>query len=176
MKTVDMIADMLNLQANYDDIVCKTQGIDLYKINYEDFISALMDELGELNHELKSRWCWWKKTQEPENRDKVLEELVDVWHFVLMGTLMKCSHDPERANGFLRGVETAVERFEEFKETAIENAIPANFMFQYIMADSFQIGVVIMYLSYHCGFTLEEVYEAYKAKNKINIERQRTGY
>ena len=156
MKTVDMIADMLNLQADYDDIVCKTQGIDLYKINYKDFISALMDELGELNHELKSRWCWWKKTQEPENRDKVLEELVDVWHFVLMGTLMKCSHDPERANGFLRGVETAVERFEEFKETAIENAI--------------------MYLSYHCGFTLEEVYEAYKAKNKINIERQRTGY
>jgi len=39
---------------------------------------AIIDELGELTHELKGDWCWWKKTQPPVDRQRVLEELVDV--------------------------------------------------------------------------------------------------
>ena len=44
---------------------------------------AIIDELGELTHELKGDWCWWKKTQKPVDRKRVLEELVDVYHFVM---------------------------------------------------------------------------------------------
>ena len=42
---------------------------------------AILDEIGELTHELKANWCWWKKTQAPVDNEKVLGELVDIWHF-----------------------------------------------------------------------------------------------
>ena len=60
VKTVDMIADMLNLQANYDDIVCKTQGIDLYKINYEDFPAGVG---GRRLRNRKTGTKYWKNLQ-----------------------------------------------------------------------------------------------------------------
>ena len=34
---------------------------------------ASFDELGEVNHEMKAEWCYWKKSQEPVNRDKLKE-------------------------------------------------------------------------------------------------------
>ena len=53
------------------------------KYTWDNLLHALFDELGELNHELKAKWCWWKKTQEPVDREKLLEEYVDCIHFGL---------------------------------------------------------------------------------------------
>lgn len=67
--------EMLEAQKRLDERIIQGNGLtyaDLY--NSDRYQHALLDELGELNHELKSRWCWWKKTQKPENRDKVLED------------------------------------------------------------------------------------------------------
>jgi dimeric dUTPase (all-alpha-NTP-PPase superfamily) len=47
------------------------------------YVWTILDEVGELTHELKANWCWWKKTQPPVDEKKVLGELVDIWHFVL---------------------------------------------------------------------------------------------
>lgn len=80
----EMFQEMLKLQLEEDKKVHKEFGITYEKLLKENrYFYALLDELGELNHELKSEWCWWKKNVSQPDREKVLEEFSDVTHFVL---------------------------------------------------------------------------------------------
>lgn len=81
MTSTELIKDMLERQKAYDAEVFKKHNVDY--VSKSQLESALFDELGELMHAQKSDWCWWKKTQAPVDDNKVLGELVDVWHFVL---------------------------------------------------------------------------------------------
>ena len=76
-----MIETMLKEQAKLDKAIMEEY--ELTEIDEEKLRFAIQDEVGELTHELKGNWCWWKKTQPLVEKEKVLEELVDVWHFVL---------------------------------------------------------------------------------------------
>lgn len=76
-----MIETMLKKQSKLDESVMSAYG--LTEIDRENLDMAILDEIGELTHELKGEWCWWKKTQAPVDDEKVLGELVDIWHFVL---------------------------------------------------------------------------------------------
>ena len=51
--------------------------------------TALLDELGELNHELKPLWAWWAKPGmgSEVNPERVLAEAADVLHFLLLREL-----------------------------------------------------------------------------------------
>ena len=80
-KEYDLIKEMLQMQAKLDEAIMKEYGLD--EIDKENLKMAILDEVGELTHELKGEWCWWKKTQAPVDEEKVLGELVDIWHFVL---------------------------------------------------------------------------------------------
>lgn len=80
-KEYELIKEMLQMQAKLDESIMKEYG--LTEIDEENLRMAILDEVGELTHELKGNWCWWKKTQSPVDDKKVLGELVDVWHFVL---------------------------------------------------------------------------------------------
>ena len=80
-KDVELIKDMLKMQAKLDEAIMEEYG--LTEIEEEKLNLAILDEIGELTHELKGDWCWWKKTQPKVDKEKVLGELVDVWHFVL---------------------------------------------------------------------------------------------
>lgn len=44
---------------------------------------AYFDELGELTHEMKPNWNWWKIKNAPIDMPRVREELSDVLHFYL---------------------------------------------------------------------------------------------
>jgi dUTP diphosphatase len=44
---------------------------------------SYFDELGELTHEMKPNWNWWKIKNAPINLSLVQEELSDVLHFYL---------------------------------------------------------------------------------------------
>lgn len=77
----DLIKEMLDMQEKLDEAIMK--GYGLFYIDEEKLSFAILDEVGELTHELKANWCWWKKTQAPVDDNKVLGELVDIWHFVL---------------------------------------------------------------------------------------------
>lgn len=48
-------------------LVFERIGEDEEKLNL-----AILDEIGELTHELKANWCWWKKSQAPVDNEKVL--------------------------------------------------------------------------------------------------------
>lgn len=81
IKEFELIKEMLHKQAELDKSIISAYG--LKKITDDKLAFAILDEVGELTHELKGDWCWWKKTQAPVDDKKVLGELIDVWHFVL---------------------------------------------------------------------------------------------
>ena len=75
------LREMFTMQKDLNENILKEFGED--SMTEEKLELAIIDELGELTHECKGVWCWWKKTQPPVNRQRVLEELVDVYHFVM---------------------------------------------------------------------------------------------
>lgn len=161
-QEIKMLCEMIDLQAEIDQYIFKKHGLEGYHDIFSHMDFALIDEIGELNHELKPQWCWWKKPQ-PINRAKVLEELVDVVHFVLMDAIcrIRCNDlvadfvsvigidDPEKAKGW-----------------SVLDFLP----------EHSQPGKALRLVPLSLGFTWPEVYEAYKKKNAVNRERAENGY
>ena len=148
-----MIETMLKKQDELNSAIMKEFG--LTTISKEQIDLATLDEIGEFTHELKGDWCWWKKSQEPVNRNKALEELADVFHFVLIYELFYGKRTYLTNSGYDQ-----------------ENG-------QYNYSHMVQVDCRLMYLlalSEHLGFCLEEVYAAYMRKNAINMERLKKGY
>lgn len=164
-----MIETMLKKQDELNSAIMKEFG--LTTISKEQIDLATLDEIGEFTHELKGDWCWWKKSQEPVDRNKALEELVDVFHFVLIYELLygkrKYLTDPEQYWGSPCSYMPMVQMDIGF---GIPNALISilklvDGRLMYLLA-----------LSEHLGFCLEEVYAAYMRKNAINMERLKNGY
>lgn len=164
-----MIETMLKKQDELNSAIMKEYG--LTTISKEQIDLTTLDEIGEFTHELKGDWCWWKKSQEPVNRNKVLEELVDVFHFALIYELFygkrnyladsECNLESPRSYlpmvqmDIGLGIATALTRIIDLADSRL----------MYLLA-----------LSEHLGFCLEEVYAAYMRKNAINMERLKEGY
>ena len=164
-----MIETMLKKQDELNSAIMKEFG--LTTISKEQIDLATLDEIGEFTHELKGHRCWWKKSQEPVNRNKALEELADVFHFVLIYELLygkrKYLTDPEQYWGSPCSYMPMVQMDIGF---GIANALISilklvDGRLMYLLA-----------LSEHLGFCLEEVYAAYMRKNAINMERLKNGY
>lgn len=164
-----MIETMLKKQDELNSAIMKEFG--LTTISKEQIDLATLDEIGEFTHELKGDWCWWKKSQEPVNRNKALEELADVFHFVLIYELFYGKRtyldNPEYNLKSYRDYIPMVQMDIGF---GIANALTriidlADGRLMYLLA-----------LSEHLGFCLEEVYAAYMRKNAINMERLKKGY
>lgn len=68
IKEFELIKEMLQMQAELDKSIMSAYG--LTEINKENLRMAILDEVGELTHELKGDWCWWKKTQAPVDDKK----------------------------------------------------------------------------------------------------------
>ena len=168
-KDIDLIKEMLQMQAKLDEAIMKEYG--LICIYEENLSFAILDEVGELTHELKANWCWWKKAQAPVDEKKVLGELVDIWHFVLSWQ-----------NNF-NGGEEGLLTDDEIMEKVDDNRWSI---------EEYGKGIVIKLadLSYsplwkvepliaiteYLGFTIEQVYKAYCEKNKVNYQRLESGY
>ena len=133
----------------------------------ENLSLAIIDEIGELTHELKGDWCWWKNTQVPVNRQRVLEELVDIWHFVITYQIEYINFLPEdliyRICTYLKG-----DYYEASGE--IESIIG-----EMIKSNDHKIHYLFD-LTLKLGFTFDEVYQEYLNKNKENYERLKNGY
>lgn len=169
MTSTEMIKDMLERQKAYDAEVFKKHNVDY--VSKSQLESALFDELGELMHAQKSDWCWWKFTQAPVDMGKVLGELVDIWHFVLsyqnhfnFGEEARLSYlnEEELSNGTLKRLRT--------KKSNLSKVLT-----RLVIFESSIIPVLIAITEY-LGFTIEQVYEAYGDKNKINYQRLKEGY
>ena len=168
-KEFELIKEMLQMQEKLDESIMKEYG--LTEINEENLRMAILDEVGELTHELKGNWCWWKKTQAPVDNDKVLGELVDIFHFVL-----------SYQNHFNKGEEMLCNYLneKEMSDTLLERlrakTINLPFALSHLVYYKGSIIAVLIAISEYLGFTIEQVYEAYCGKNKINYQRLKEGY
>jgi dimeric dUTPase (all-alpha-NTP-PPase superfamily) len=168
-KEYELIKEMLKMQAKLDEAIMKEYG--LTEIDEENLRMAILDEVGELTHELKDNWCWWKKTQSPVDKEKVLGELVDVWHFVLsyqnhfnFGEEARLSYlnEEELSDGMLKRLRN--------KKSNLSKVLTRLVIFES------SIIPVLIAISEYLGFTIEQVYECYCYKNKINYQRLKEGY
>lgn len=164
-----MIETMLKKQSKLDESIMSAYG--LTEIDRENLDMAILDEIGELTHELKGEWCWWKKTQAPVDDEKVLGELVDIWHFVLSyqnhfefgeQTLGSFAHEKEMSDMFLERLRGEYVGLPAMLVTLVEYNSP-------------RIEVLIAITEF-LNFTIEQVYDAYCEKNKINYQRLKEGY
>lgn len=168
-KEYDLIKEMLQMQAKLDEAIMKEYG--LTEIDETKLSFAILDEVGELTHELKGNWCWWKKTQAPVDEKKVLGELVDIWHFVL-----SWQNNINLSEEGLLTCEQTMKKVDENRWSieGCRNGIVIK------LADlpSFSLWKVepLIAISEYLGFTIEQVYEAYCDKNKVNYQRLESGY
>ena len=165
MTDFEMILEMAKMQEKLD-VALLEKGVALGLI--EDFdrertMFALIDELGELVHELKGQWCWWKATQKPVDRNKVLEELVDCWHF----GLSLDNHNERDLKNFNEWIQLPLCDCHVLKK--IHSSI-------YFALRDELVTPELYKLTYALGFTMEEVYNGYIAKNKENYARIERGY
>lgn len=168
-KEYELIKEMLQMQKKLDEAIMDEHG--LTEIDEENLRMAILDEVGELTHELKGNWCWWKKTQPQVDEEKVLGELVDIWHFVLsyqnhfnFGEEMLCSYLNEKE---MSG--TLLERLRA-------KTLNLPFALSHLVYYKGSIITVLIAITEYLGFTIEQVYEAYGDKNKINYQRLKEGY
>lgn len=168
-KEFELIKEMLPMQAKLDKSIMSAYG--LTEINKENLRIAILDEVGELTHELKGEWCWWKKNQAPVDGKKVLGELVDIWHFVL-SYQNHFNFGKETLLSFLDEVEISDRFLERFREGFLTLPIALTLL----VSDGNQIIEVLIAITEYIGFTIEQVYEAYCGKNKINYQRLKEGY
>lgn len=148
-----MIAEKLEL----DDVVAERTGT---RPGTARKVLALFDELGELNHELKSEWCWWMSNPPELKRDKILDELADVWHLAIGYWLVTHTSGEFKYNN----------NFEFFGvEYTLCHVYTSILSGKYILE-------WMLFLTELLGFSLSELYQAYTNKNKLNRERQQNGY
>lgn len=143
----------------------------------EETVLALLVELGELANATRCFKHW--STKGPESKERILEELSDVWHFYLsIGNQIgrnareEISISPEEYEYLVGGNTEA-----EIIFLAIYNRISELGITEPIQSHLYAIaGKDIYVLGRFLGFTDEEVEEAYLKKHKKNYKRQEEGY
>jgi dimeric dUTPase (all-alpha-NTP-PPase superfamily) len=165
---------LFELQAKLDERIYKEHPVQEGEDRLAKKILALQVELGELANELPEVFKFWSNKK--NNYEKALEELVDCLHFLLSIGL-----ELETTNIVIDSDYTGADTTETFIfafETVIElaNSIRdgnKSYIYQvYEELFNLFVGLGEKYL----GFTWEQVEKAYLDKNKINHERQESGY
>lgn len=168
MKIKEQLKEMFQMQRTLNENILNEFGEEA--MTEEKLELAIIDELGELTHELKGDWCWWKKTQKPVDRKRVLEELVDVYHFVMTSEMMRrYSSNDEEIDFVLNKYNFYISYFDEIKNERLDYLIGD------ISATCDKLGELLK-LTKCLGFKFDEVYQEYLNKNKINYERLQNGY
>lgn len=166
----EKLLEMLKMQQALNVDILKKHGSEKY--TDENLYHALIDEIGELNHELKGDWCWWKNTQKPVDRDKVLEEYVDCIHFGLC-RILRSHIDRHFISGLIVDVymNTINNIFQDNRTISkyMENILEYDRSSEILFVDLLLLGKKL-------GFDFDTIYNAYINKNKVNYERLKNGY
>lgn len=168
MEIKEQLKEMFQMQRTLNKSILDEFGEE--SMTEEKLELAIIDELGELTHELKGDWCWWKKSQTPVNRQRVLEELVDVYHFVLTSEMARrYSSTDEVIDSILNKYEFSISHFNDLEKERLD----------YLIGDisySYDKLAVLLQLTKCLQFSFDEIYQEYLNKNKINYEMLKNGY
>ena len=78
IKEFELIKEMLHKQAKLDESIMSAPG--LTEIDEASLRMAILDEVGELTHELKGDWCWWKNSAEGSTSCSDEEGVIKFWY------------------------------------------------------------------------------------------------
>lgn len=157
---------LFKLQGALDYHIEKTQGL---RVPFNNKVLAVIVEVGECANDWQG-FKLWKKNREP--KPKVLEEYVDIFHFILsLGNEIEI--DPEKIiyeDLQKHKEENITDQFVRVAVTAGQlktwrNRTDWSLLFHEYMA----LGEML-------GFKWSEIVNAYLHKNNINHERQANGY
>jgi dimeric dUTPase (all-alpha-NTP-PPase superfamily) len=166
MKIEEQLKEMFTMQKALNEAILKEFGQD--SMTEEKLQLAIIDELGELTHELKGDWCWWKKTQKPVDRKRVLEELVDVYHFVMIWEMFK--RVEYKIEYILKAYAIEILMF----GTNVENET-LDYIICRMELDKHKLDWLLK-LTEQLGFSFDEIYQEYINKNRENYDRLARGY
>jgi dimeric dUTPase (all-alpha-NTP-PPase superfamily) len=179
------LMEISKLQIEYDEAV-----FDKFECEWDACKChlALVDEIGEVNHELKKLWCYWRENQSEVDRKKLLEELADCLHFAMSYYIN--INIPYCSKLYIEIFHT--DTFEEIV-TKLAKHMEEVCKSKYLTVFSLQkyrdevesivdfkapidLPVGVLAVSKLCRFSFDELIEAYKEKNKINWKRLENGY
>lgn len=161
------ITELFEMQRVLDERIIKEHGLE-GKDLLQERVLALNVELAELAQETRC-FKFWSKNQQPS--DRVLDELVDVLHFILSVGINTKNEDRFSLYGrsFLKKHKFPY-IFNEIFYYIAEIAHYGDSEAYYYTTEWFLVLVDEL------GFTWDQVVEAYKAKNAENHARQDRGY
>ncbi|MFD2639898.1 dUTP diphosphatase [Piscibacillus salipiscarius] len=156
---------LYKLQKELDDDILMRNSLTREEV-FDDKLLALIVEVGELANETRCFKYWSQKG--PSEQSVILEEFVDGIHFLLsIGIDYGYNY-----NGQLRenSESSLTELFHmlygkinRFKQN------PTNMHYQKLMSTYLDVGLKL-------NFTEDDILHAYLDKNKVNHERQQSGY
>lgn len=157
---IEQLKEMFEMQKDFDNQVLSKLGKEYDFEIASKMEIALFVELGELMQELPSYFKFWKQNKQ-DNRDRALEEYVDA---------LKCLLS--LANFYNIDV-TGINPYETSR---FINDIRPHLVF-IIEASNYLEGIELLFMiGKKIGFTWQEIYEIFKKKHAINLERLEEGY
>ncbi|KAF5039759.1 dUTP diphosphatase [Proteiniclasticum sp. QWL-01] len=159
------LRELFAVQKQLNERIVQEHGLDPASLKNKKYL-ALLTELGELANETRCFKYW--STKPPSHRDKILEEYVDCLHFILTIGLDHGFEEVEPDDS----VETT-----DLTSHFIDLFLAVNELVSFSSMNSFEVLLEDFFaLGRTLGFTLEDIREAYLAKNQINHQRQDNHY
>ncbi|MDN3449110.1 dUTP diphosphatase [Planococcus sp. APC 3906] len=156
---------LFKMQEELDRFIQSNQGINEDVFRKKGL--ALLIELAELANETRCFKFWSQKG--PSERNIILEEYVDSIHFLLS-----------------LGIEKNLNMLEEWPERVGENDLTElfigtqreilDFLEDYSMTNYQDLWSWYGAIAEELGFSYEDIFDAYLAKNQTNYDRQNDGY
>ena len=156
---------LFKMQEELDRFIQSNQGINEDVFRKKGL--ALLIELAELANETRCFKFWSQKG--PSERNVILEEYVDSIHFLLSLGIEKN----------LNGLEEWPERVSESDLTELFIGTQReilDFLEDYSMTNYQDLWSWYGGIAEELGFSYEDIFDAYLAKNQTNYERQHEGY
>lgn len=162
---------MLYVQENLDKQILQEYGLTHKDLSNSDYYPcALMDSMGEMNHELKPYWHWNKKDLGPVDMGKVKDKFIDCLQIILswQNAIWEVMVEPNYViyppvikawNAYRRNESATVSMAARYV-----NGIPKWCGFSYVEPP---VGAIIRVMN-GLGLRFEEVYETYMEKNQGN--------
>ncbi len=146
-------------------ILENTDGINEQQY-WENRIIALQVEIGEVSNEIRFFKYWSKKTS--SSKEIILDELVDCLHFAFsLGNTLNNDSWEFAMDDIKRPL-----NYIYFDIMNKLNELVRNKNINLFRSMLFNISEIAFYL----GYSMDDINSAYDKKNKINFERQNTGY
>ena len=159
----EQLKKLLTMQRLLDEEIFAKNKIKKYPL--DNMVVALYVELGELMNEFPTEFKHWKASA-VDNREKGLEEYVDVLH-IMLSLFNYCGLNS-----------TNVVSYNIYNKRPFDDRYKLSDELKKITRgyDNYEGLSCLFRLGNYLGFTWDEVYLAYKRKNRVNHDRQERGY